>query len=415
MKLPELLLPAGSLSKLAIAYEYGADAAYVGAAGFSMRPDGASFTPDQLLAAVDIAKTAGRKLYVAVNSLIFESELEELTQWLTETRETAFDAIIVADCGAAAMVRRHRPDVELHISTQMSTANSQAVNFWAAAGANRVILARECTLQHAAHIVRHARTDVEIFVHGAMCVAVAGRCLLSAHLAGRSGSRGDCKHACRCDWQLVEAKRPGETLPIFEAGGQSFLLGSNDLCLIEHIPQIVATGVKSLKIEGRMKGEYYVAVVADVYRQALDEYAKLGEAWQCRPQWLTELESVTHQPYSTGFAFGYPTERPHSLQSGGRVPGTHDIAAIIEKNCDGGVFLADAKRPFSAGDELEWLGRGCRRKSVTVKTVFTLDGQPVTRTHVGVKYLVTFDSQFDDVPKNSILRKLAVVSSPENC
>ncbi|MBW2736324.1 MAG: U32 family peptidase, partial [Deltaproteobacteria bacterium] len=239
MKIPELLLPAGSLSRLEMALNYGADAVYVGASGLSMRPDQVAFGVSELAEAVERTHAAGKRIYAAANVLLNEgagpATLPAFSRWLHDTRDIPLDAVIVADLGALALAREMRPELEIHISTQLGTANHRSATVLAELGAKRVILARECSLDEAAEIVRQAPIEVEVFVHGAMCVAVSGRCLLSAHLTGKSGNKGECKHSCRWEWQLVEKKRPGEAFPIFESGGQTIMLGSKDLCLIEHL------------------------------------------------------------------------------------------------------------------------------------------------------------------------------------
>jgi len=329
MSIPELLMPAGSLSKVRVALAYGADAVYVGAPGLSMRPDDVTLDMDDLSEAVKLAHTAGRKLYVCVNTLMFEADLPLLAAWLQETRDLPFDALLVADPGALALAREHRPDVPVHISTQMSTANTAAASFWKSAGARRVVLARECSIADAATIAKEADVEVEMFVHGAMCMAISGRCLLSAHLCGKSGSKGECKHSCRWEWQLVEQKRPGEALPVYQTGRETFLMGSTDLCLLQHIPLLVQSGISSLKVEGRMKSEYYVATVARVYRVALDAYAADPEGYELDPALVAELDAVSHRPYDEGFAFGYPTNRPRKLQTENVLMTTHEMVAIV--------------------------------------------------------------------------------------
>ncbi|MCK5528954.1 MAG: U32 family peptidase, partial [Kiritimatiellae bacterium] len=273
MKLPELLLPAGNMSKLRMAIAYGADAVYIGANGLSMRPDESSFAAEELAEAVEYTHKNGCKLYVAINTLMYNEDFPLIKAWLEETSDISFDAVIVSDPGAFSLVQEIRPDMEIHISTQLSTANTKSASFWKSAGASRVVLARECTLAHAAEVSRDSGVEVEVFVHGAMCVAVSGRCLLSAHLCGKSGARGECKHSCRWEWDLIEKSRPDEKYSILETGRETILFGSTDLCMIEHIPQLVESGIVSLKVEGRMKSEYYVASVARVYRDALDRYA----------------------------------------------------------------------------------------------------------------------------------------------
>jgi putative protease len=363
-QLPELLLPAATLSHLEMALKYGADAVYVGAAGLSMRPDQVAFDVDRLAQAVQRAHAAGCRIYVVANVLLNEggqqqgdATLTAYAQWLHDTRDIAFDAVVVSDLGAIALSRELRPELELHISTQLGAANHRAVALLGTLGAERVVLARECSLQDVARIVEQTELEIEVFVHGAMCMAISGRCLLSAHLAGKSGNKGQCKHSCRWEWQLVEQKRPGEALPVFEAGGQTILLGSKDLCLIEHLPDVVATGVHSLKVEGRMKSEYYVATVGRAYRAALDALARAEQTYALDERWLAELCAVSHRPFSPGFAFGYPQDDPARLQTHNRPVSDCVLVGYVDA-VDGERLTVRVKNPFAPGDRLEWIGPG---------------------------------------------------------
>lgn len=400
--LPELLMPAGSLFKVRMALAYGADAVYVGAPGLSMRPDTVTLDTAELAEAVALAHAARRKLYACVNTLMFEADLPRLATWLEQTRTLAFDALLVADPGALTLVRQHRPDVPVHVSTQMSTANTAAAAFWRAAGARRVVLARECRLSDAETIARESGIEVEMFVHGAMCMAISGRCLLSAHLCGRSGSRGECKHSCRWEWQLVEQKRPGEALPIFETGGQTFLMGSTDLCLIRHIPRLAAAGLASLKVEGRMKSEYYVATVARVYRAALDAWAADPEGYTLDPAWLAELEAVSHRPYDEGFAFESPDERPRP-SSPDQPVSTHDMVALVTGRSAEGYHM-NVKHPFGAGDVLEWIGPGMAGGWAEIASITRPGGSPIARSHCGTDVIVTLAGE-TGLPDLAILRR----------
>ena len=380
--LPELVLPAGNLRKLEMALAYGADAVYVGAAGFSMRPDGSSFGVEQLATGTEMAHAQGKRIYAGINCLMSESDLDPLAAWLKETRDVPVDAVIVADLGALALVKELRPDLSIHISTQMSTANSQAAAFLGKLGAKRIVLARECSLAEAGTIANDGQTEIEIFVHGAMCVAVSGRCLLSAHLCGHSGSKGACKHSCRWEWQLVEKKRPDESLPMIETERGTIFLGSTDLCLIEHIPELVQSGVQALKIEGRMNSEHYVAVVAQTYRAALDAYAKDPESYALDPTWMEDLDAVSHRPFAPGFAFGYPRERPESLQAHNRAASTHDVVGYVEA-CSEGLHRIAVKNPFEPGHELEWIAPGNLRGQTSIESITGPNGAPAVRAHGG--------------------------------
>ena len=367
--IPELLLPAGTISKLKAAIDYGADAVYAGVAGFSMRPDGATLSVDQFKEAVEYVHDRGKRIYAALNIMAFNSDLGEIKEWLRAIEGVDIDALIVGDVGVFRLARTERPDLNVHISTQMGVANTQSALFWKDAGASRVILAREATLEDAREIGQEANIEVEVFAHGAMCVAVSGRCLLSAFMTGKSGSRGQCKHACRWEYQLVEELRPNESIPIFETGRETVMLGSKDLCLIEHIPELVKSGVASIKVEGRMKSEYYVAVVARVYRDALDEYKKDPENFVFQEKWLEELDAVSHRPYDTGFAFGYSASNPAKLQAENIYSMTRELAGIVEEGYK--IFV---KNPFRPGDTLEWIAPDWQSGEIVVKEVKSLTG-----------------------------------------
>ncbi|MFC1497188.1 U32 family peptidase [Verrucomicrobiota bacterium] len=404
MVLPELLIPAGNMSKLRTALAYGADAVYVGAAGMSMRPDEASFSADTLIEAVELTHSHGKRIYVGINSMLFQEDMAPVKEWLTATRDLPFDAIIVADTGVFSLIKELRPELSIHISTQMSTSNSYGAAFWKRAGAKRVILARECTLAHAKEITEKSEIELEIFVHGAMCMAVSGRCLLSAYLCGRSASRGDCKHSCRWEWQLVEQNRSGEeAFPIFETERETVFLGSKDLCLIEHIPQLVQSGLSSLKVEGRMKSEYYVAAVTRVYRAALDSYLKDPDKYQVDPEWLEELEAVSHRPYSTGFAFGYPPEEAESLQTHNSPVSTCEVLGFIIDISDG-IHSISVKNPFETNEEIEWIGPDMIGGKVSVKEIYNDKQQLLERSHCGTEVSVTFKQDIT-LPDNAILRR----------
>jgi U32 family peptidase len=402
--IPELLVPAGNIRKLRVALAYGADAVYIGASGFSMRPDEAAFTHDQMAEAVKITHAAGKKLYAAINTLLFQDDLAKLEKWLNDTSYIPFDALIISDPGAFLLVKKIRPDVEIHISTQMSTANSGSAAFWRDAGAKRVILAREASLDDAKKIMENGGIPVEIFVHGAMCVAISGRCLLSAYTTGFNANQGQCKHTCRWSWQLVESKRPGESIPVFETGKQTILLGSTDLCLIEHIPELIKSGVSSLKIEGRMKGEYYVGVVTRVYRAALDLYAKNPENFIYDPSWMKELESVSHRSYMTGFAFGYPADKPESLQAEGCTSGTYEFMGLLDK-CRDNIYPFELKNRLNAGETIEWIAPHGKCGEVKIKSIKLEGKEPVELAHPGRFIEVELDTGSVILPDLTLLRR----------
>ncbi len=380
-QVPELVSPAGTLNKMRFAFAYGADAVYAGAAGFSMRPKVASLTVEELEKAVALKTEYGKKLYVGINSLAFAEDLDFLARWLDKTRALAIDAVIVGDAGVFSLVKEKHPALPIHISTQMSLANSRAVQFWKNAGAARVVLARECSLRQAAEIARTAGADLEMFVHGAMCMAVSGRCLLSAHLTGESGNRGLCKHTCRWEYQLVEQKRPESALPVFETGRETIFLGSTDLCLIEHLPEVIATGVKALKIEGRMKSEYYVAVVTRIYREALDAFARDPERFSYDRRWKKELEKVGHRTYAPGFAFGYP-EDPSELQTQNRSIAGSEVIGYIDRR-DGERYFLEVKNAVRSNERLNWFSPDGSCGTAVVRGLWDEDGAEQKTLHPG--------------------------------
>lgn len=403
MEKPELLSPAGDLSKLKMALHYGADAVYVGAAGFSMRPDIASFDLNQLEKAVKITHQMDKKIYVGVNSLLMENDLSELEKWLHESKHIALDAVIVADAGAIRLVKKINPSLKMHISTQMSTANSESALFWRDIGAERVVLARECTLENAKQIHEKSGVPLEAFVHGAMCVAVSGRCLLSAYMVGKNASQGVCKHSCRWSWEVTEEKRPGETFPVIEADGKTIIFGSTDLCLIKHIPEVINSGISSLKIEGRMKGEYYVAMVTHTYRKAIDKYFENPEKYEFDPAWLEELESISHHPYATGFAFGYPSDAPDKIQTVETTKGTYDVLGIVEQVTDDNLLKITVKNQIHKIDKVEWVspqGNGW----INVNGVYSENMEEKDTVHSGTTALIKTENT-ETLPPLSILRR----------
>lgn len=323
---PELLAPAGDLEKLKMAVLYGADAVYLGASDFSLRAQAHNFNDDELAAAVEFAHAHGVKVYLAVNVYAHEQHLPALRRFLPQAAALGVDAFIIADSGVFRLAGELAPGVERHISTQAASSNSQTAQFWLDLGASRVVLAREVSLAECAQIARAVPIELEIFVHGAVCMAYSGRCLLSSFLCGRSANLGDCAQPCRwqykLEYRLEEAKRPGQYMPIEEDKWGSYIFNSKDLRLLEFMPEILLSGAASLKIEGRMKSAYYTANVTRVYRQALDacweiwrrhdfalNAAELHELWQpqlAAQEWGAELDKLSQRQYFTGFALAEP-------------------------------------------------------------------------------------------------------------
>lgn len=369
--MPELLAPAGNMEKLKTAIHYGADAVYLGGTSFGLRNLADNFTLPEMATALDYCHSHKVKAYLTVNSYPHNDALEQLEQFLREIAELPFDAYIVADPGVIDLVREISPQRELHLSTQANTINWRSVSFWQKQGIQRVNLARETTLDAIAETFARTAMEVEVFVHGALCISYSGRCLLSSAMAGRDANQGECAHPCRWNYHLVEEKRPGEYYPVMEDAGGTFIFNSRDLCLLEHLPAIISSGAGSLKIEGRMKGINYVASVLRVYRQALDEYAADPASYCCRPEWLEELAKLSHRGYTTGFLFGEPRDVGQEYHSA--YIRSHEFVGMVEElRADGNVVIGVRNR-IQSGDELEFIGPGMRSDRLRIDRLQLLD------------------------------------------
>ena len=306
-KKPELLAPAGTMEKLQMALAYGADAAYLGGAQFGLRAFGGNFTNEEIRAAVNLAHGVGKKIYVTVNVFPHNDDLVSLPDYLRFFADVEVDAVLVADLGVFILAREVAPQLPVHISTQANNVNWRTVRAWQELGAERVVLARELSREEIREIRRHTDVELELFVHGAMCISYSGRCLLSSYFTGRDANRGGCAQSCRWKYALVEESRPGECYPIEEDARGTYIMNSKDLCLLPYLDEVVDSGIDSLKIEGRMKSVHYVASVVKAYRMALDA-CLTDTSYKVREEWLTELEKVSHRSYTTGFFFGKTTE-----------------------------------------------------------------------------------------------------------
>lgn len=355
--LPELLAPAGGPEQLAAALRFGADAVYGGLNDYGLRAAAANFTPAQLAQAVETAHTAGARFYVTLNLLPFDRDMEGYLTAARTAREAGADAAIVSDLGAALLLREALPGWPLHISTQANVLNTRtALHYHEATGAARIVLAREMTLADIGAMRDRLPPTVELeaFVHGAMCVAHSGRCLLSAALTGRSANRGECAQPCRWRFHAAEERRPGEYMPLMEDEGGAYLFSAYDLCMLSHLPALLRAGLASLKIEGRMKTAYYVATVVSAYRRALDLLAAGGEAAyrEALPALLCELDKASHRPFNTGFYFGAPTP---AAQAGGCEQSMEFVAEVARGAAAGEEAELIVKNRFYVGDRLEAL------------------------------------------------------------
>lgn len=373
MKRPELLAPAGDINKLETALRYGADAVYLGSERFGLRAPAGSFNVPALRRAVDLCHSRSKRLYLTLNAYLRPEDFPDLESLLEELRPLAIDAYIVSDPGVLATVRRVDPDRELHLSTQANTTNAAAAQLWGTLGVSRVNLARELTLERIAAVRGGTSVELEVFVHGAMCVAYSGRCLLSAALTGREANRGECAHPCRWGYALVEKTRPGEYMPVEEHQDGTFLFNSRDLCLIDHLPQLIGAGVDSLKIEGRMKSLYYVAAVTRVYRAALDRFYDDPENYVVDPLWREELDKVSHRPYGTGFLLGEDSPQVHATDSA--YVRSCDFIGLVHRQH--GELVVEGRNRFFPDEKLELIGPGMRTEPFQPRVIESLEGKEV--------------------------------------
>ena len=355
MKKPELLIPAGNLEKLRTALLYGADAVYVGIAGLSLRSPSAEMSLADLATGIAEAHARKVKVYAAINTFARNADLKQARQIIPVMDDAGVDALIVSDPGMIRLIRTLTPNLPLHLSTQANTMNEEAVRFWYDQGVRRIILARELNLNEVGEIATAApKMELEIFVHGAMCMAYSGRCYLSSFRNRRSANQGDCSQPCRWEYLLHESTRPDEPLILQEDERYSYLLSSKDLCLIEYLPEILASGVTSLKIEGRMKSTYYVAVVTRTYRQALDALMQQKEKYKCRQEWMDELTKISNRGYTTGFAFS--EEKINETSPEIKYIQTHEpIGTVLQYDSVNKRILVGVRNHLSAGDEVELL------------------------------------------------------------
>lgn len=368
----ELLAPAGDMERLRMSVAYGADAVYLAGNAFGMRSFAGNFSSEELKEAVAFCRAHGVKVHVTCNTMPRNEEIARLPEWLEYLAEVGVDAAIVADVGVLSLLKKHAPNVKAHISTQASIVNYQSASVWYDLGASRVILARELSLGE----IREIRTkspkelEIEAFVHGAMCVSYSGRCLLSNYMTGRDSNRGSCAQPCRYQYALMEEKRPGEYFPVYEVDGETYIMNSRDMCMIDHVPELLEAGLSSLKIEGRAKSAYYAAVVTGAYRHAVDA-AMAGEP--LNPTWRDEVDKVSHRHYSTGFYFGEPGQYTDSS----RYLRDYKVCALVESCDSSGNALLSLRNKFAVGELLELVGPDIYPQSFTVTSMTDAAGVPI--------------------------------------
>lgn len=401
IKPAEILSPAGDMERLLAAVNYGADAVYLAGKEFGMRASPANFDMESLKKAAEICHERNKKIYLTCNTLPRNNEVERIPEFLKQAAEAGVDAFIIADLGVLDTAKRVAPNVDVHISTQTGVVNYETARSLYNMGASRVVLARELSLEEIATIRAKTNPNLEIetFVHGAMCMSYSGRCLISQYMTGRDANRGDCAQPCRWKYSLVEEKRKGEYFPVIEQENGTYFFNSKDLCMIEHIPELLKAGVTSLKIEGRAKSAYYVAVVTNAYKQALLDYYKMGENFKLEPWIREEVYKISHRKYSTGFYFG---GEPGQIYDNGGYVKDFEVVAVCENYKDGMIEISQRNK-FLKGDELEVLMPGEKPFTFKVQKIIDEKGNEMeSAPHAMQKLFIPYENKIE---KGAYLRK----------
>ena len=357
VKKPELLVPASSLEVLKTAVIFGADAVYIGGEAFGLRAKAKNFSPTDMKEGIAFAHERGVKVYVTANILAHNADLKGAEEYFTELKEIKPDALIISDPGMFTIAKRVCPEIEIHISTQANNTNYETFLFWHRMGAQRVVSARELSIHEIRQIRDSIPDDLEIetFIHGAMCISYSGRCLLSNYFTGRDANHGACTHPCRWKYAVVEEKRPGEYLPVYENERGTYIFNSKDLCMIEYIPELVKAGIDSFKIEGRMKTALYVATVARTYRKAMDDYFESEEKYRANMDWYkAEIAKCTYRQFTTGFFFGKPDETTQIYDSNTYI-NEYIYLGIVDTVTEDGLARFEQRNKFSVGEEIEFM------------------------------------------------------------
>ena len=397
----ELLAPAGDMERLQMAAAYGADAVYLAGTLFGMRSFAGNFSPEELKTAAEFCHRRGVRVHVTCNTMPRNEEVARLPDWLSYLDELGVDAVILADVGVLSLAAKHAPHVPRHISTQASIVNYQSARAWYELGAQRVILARELTLEEIREI--RAKTpkelEMEVFAHGAMCVSYSGRCLLSNYMTGRDSNRGACAQPCRYQYALMEEKRPGEYFPVYEENGETYIMNSRDMCMIDHVAELMDAGLDSLKLEGRAKSAYYAAIVTGAYRHAIDAAAA---GVPLDPVWRDEVEHISHRHYSTGFFYGQPGQFTEDSRY---VRDWQIVAKVLSCGEDGRALLT-LNNKFAVGDTLELVGPDVRPQALCAERLWDTDGTPLPEVRKPqMQFYMDLPQQ---VPPLSLLRRCSI-------
>lgn len=399
MRTPELLVPASSLEVLKTAVIFGADAVYIGGEAFGLRAKAKNFSLEEMKEGVEFAHAHGKKVYVTANIIAHNEDLEGVRTYFQELKEVGMDALIISDPGIFTIAKEVLPEVEIHISTQANNTNYLTYQFWYKLGAKRVVSARELSLKEIREIRENIPEDMEIesFIHGAMCISYSGRCLLSNYFTGRGANQGACTHPCRWKYSIMEEKRPGEYLPVYENERGTYIFNSKDLCMIEYIPELLDAGIDSLKIEGRMKTALYVATVARTYRKAIDDYMESEEKYRSNMGWYQEeISKCTYRQFTTGFYFGKPDENTQIYDNNTYVK-EYTYLGIVWEILPDGSFTVEQRNKFSVGEEIE---------------IMKPDGSNIAAKVEGIRDAFDVEMESAPHPKQPLKVRLSVCPEP---
>ncbi len=381
MKKIELLAPAGDLEKLKIAINYGADAVYIGGEFLSLRAKAKNFDDDSMREGVKYAHDRGKKIYVTVNIIAHNEDFNGMKEYFEKLGSFDVDALIISDLGVFSIAKEVLPDMEIHISTQANTTNTHSAKMWQTLGAKRVVVARELSFNEISEMSKSLpNLDIEAFIHGAMCISYSGRCLLSNYMSNRDANKGECAHACRWKYNLVEEKRPGEYMPIEEDERGTYIYNSKDLCMIEYIPELIQSGVTSFKIEGRIKTAFYVATIIKIYREALDDYYKDENLYRSKFEYyMQEIRKCSHRDFTTGFYNNKPTDEDQIYTHNSYIRNYEFAGLVLEEQDEEGYCLIEQRNKFVVGDELELMSPNCEIIKFVVNEMKNEKGEFVTQ------------------------------------
>lgn len=398
MRKPELLVPASSLEVLKVAVTFGADAVYIGGEAFGLRAKAKNFSMEEIKEGIAFAHEHGVRVYVTANILAHNGDLEGVKAYFEELKEIGPDALIISDPGVYQIAKEVCPEIERHISTQANNTNYGTYQFWYGLGAKRVVSARELSLEELKEIRRRIPEDMEIetFVHGAMCISYSGRCLLSNFFTGRDANQGACTHPCRWKYSVMEESRPGEYFPVYENERGTYIFNSKDLCMIEHIPDLIEAGIDSFKIEGRMKTALYVATVARTYRKAIDDYLEDPKLYEAHLDWYrSQISNCTYRQFTTGFFYGKPTDEAQIYDSNTYAKDYTYLGIVGDKD-DQGHYSIEQRNKFSVGEEIEIMKPDGENRVVTVKAIYDEEGNSMdSAPHPKQKLWIDLGTEMD--------------------